>query len=133
MSTMRRLVLAATLLLPFAPLASVAATFAEETPFNQTAFTAAQKTGGPILVHVTASWCSTCAAQKPIIDKLLGEPKYKNLKVFNIDFDSQKPLLHRFGVRMQSTLIVYKGSKEEDRSSGETKPAAIASLVDKAL
>ena len=33
---------------------------------------------------------------------------------------------------MQSTLIVYKGSEEEGRSSGDTDPRAIQALLDKA-
>ena len=109
-----------------------AATFKEETPYNQSAFDAAQKAGEPILVHVTAPWCSTCTAQKPVIDTLRAKPAFKTLKVFNIDFDSQKPLLRKLGVRMQSTLIVYKGVREEGRSSGETDPGAITALLEKA-
>jgi thiol-disulfide isomerase/thioredoxin len=115
------------------PIVASAATFPEEMPFSQSAFDAAQKAGEPVLVHITASWCTTCAAQKPIIDKLLGEPKFKDLKTFNIDFDSQKTLVHEFGARMQSTLIVFKGGKEEGRSSGETQPGPIESLLDKAV
>ena len=112
---------------------AAAATFPEERPFDQTAFDAAQKTGKPILVHVTASWCTICAAQKPIVDRLLAEPKFKGLDTFNVDFDTQKKLLHEFGVRMQSTLIVFKGKTEEGRSSGETDPKAIEALLAKAV
>ena len=110
-----------------------AATFPEEHPFDQTAFDAAQKAGKPILVHITASWCTTCAAQKPIIDRLLADPRFKGLDTFNVDFDTQKKLLHEFGARMQSTLIVFKGKTEEGRSSGETKPEAIEALLAKAV
>ena len=59
-----------------APLSAAnAANFAEETAFSQGAFDAAQKADAPILVHITASWCTTCAAQKPIIDKLMSDPR----------------------------------------------------------
>ena len=109
-----------------------AATFKEEAPFSQAGFTAAQKAGDPILVHVTAPWCSTCTAQKPIVDKLRAEPEFKNLKVFNVDFDSQKPLLRKLGVHEQSTLIVYKGDREEGRSTGVTQTGAIKALLEKA-
>ena len=113
--------------------AASAANFAEETPFSQGAFDAAQKADTPILVHITASWCTTCAAQKPIIDKLMSDPRFKGLRTFNVDFDSQKQLVRRFGARMQSTLIVFKGTKEAGRSSGETDPKAIGTLLDKAV
>ena len=39
----------------------------EPTPFTPQAFEAAQKAGKSILVHITASWCPTCKAQRPIL------------------------------------------------------------------
>jgi thioredoxin 1 len=50
-----------------------------------------------------------------------------------IDFDSQKDLVQRFGARMQSTLIAFKGSKEEARSVGDTDRKSIAALLDTTL
>ena len=122
----------AALALACATAPSGAATFKEEMPFSQSGFAAAQKAGDPILVHVTAPWCSTCTAQKPVVDKLHAEPQFKNIKVFNVDFDSQKPLLRKLGVHEQSTLIVYKGDKEEGRSTGVTQLGAIKALLEKA-
>ena len=55
-------------------------------------------------------------------------PKYRNVAYFVIDFDSQKDLVKRFGVRMQSTLIAFKGSQEEARSVGDTHRKSIAAL-----
>ncbi len=100
-----------------------------EAPFTQQAFDASQKQGKPILVHVNAPWCPFCAKQRPIIARLVTEPKFKNLVVYTIDFDSQKELLKEFGVQKQSTLIVFKGSAEKARSTGETDPAKIESMV----
>jgi len=84
-------------------------------------------------VHITAPWCTTCAAQKPILSKLEADPKFKDLQVFDVDFDSRKDVVMKFGATMQSTLITYKGEKETGRSAGETKPEAISSLLDKAI
>lgn len=122
----------ACLVLSLAGAPASAATFKEETPYSQSAFAAAQKANQPILVHVTAPWCSTCTAQKPIVDRLHAEPAFSNYKVFNVDFDTQKPLLRKLGVRMQSTLIVYKGATEEGRSSGDTDAGAIKALLERA-
>jgi hypothetical protein len=47
-------------------------------------------------------------------------PEFKSLEVFNVDFDTSKPLLHRLGVQMQSTLIVYHGTKETGRLETST-------------
>ena len=47
--------------------------------------------------------------------QLYGTPEFANLKVFDVDFDTSKPLLRQLGVQMQSTLIVYHGAKETGR------------------
>lgn len=84
-------------------------------------------------MHVTAPWCTTCAAQKPTLAKLEAEPRFKELKVFEVDFDSRKDVLRRFKATMQSTLITYRGELETGRSSGEAKPEAITALPEKAF
>ena len=102
-------------------------------PFEAQAFEAAQKAGKPILVEISAPWCPVCAAQKPIIEKLRVEPRFKELEIFTIDFDTQKGLMRRFGAHVQSTLICFKGPKETGRSIGETQPEWIEQLLVKTL
>ena len=125
-------------LLALAPLALESLTVAtaqagEMKPYSQAAFDAAQKAGKPILVEVSAPWCPICKTQKPILAKLSADPRFKDLQIFDIDFDSQKDLLRRLDVRTQSTLIAYKGSVETGRSVGETQPEWIEGLVEKTL
>jgi thiol-disulfide isomerase/thioredoxin len=100
-----------------------------EVPFSHSAFEAAQKDGKSILVEIHASWCPTCKAQKPIIESLLGTPKYKNLVTFRMDFDAQAQEVRAMGAQSQSTLVVFKGSKEVGRSVGDTNPASIEQLM----
>ena len=52
--------------------------------FSADAFSAAQREGRPILIDVTAAWCSVCRAQHQILDRLVKEPKYRNLVAFKI-------------------------------------------------
>ena len=125
---MRRIVPIAALL---ATLAAAPAFAATVQPYTPAAFAAAQEQGKPILVHVTAPWCPTCAKQRPILSKLESDPKFSNLEVFNVDFDTQKSVLHAMGVQMQSTLIAFRGKTEEARSTGATSEAAISALLDK--
>jgi thioredoxin 1 len=106
---------------------------AAEQPFDQAAFAAAQSAGKPILVHVTAPWCPTCAAQAPILSRLESDPRFKDLVVFDVDFDSRKDLLREFKVGVQSTMIVFKGDREAGRSTGDTNPASIEALLGKAI
>jgi len=102
-------------------------------PFSTEAFKAAQASGSPILVEIHADWCPTCKAQNPILDKLTSAAKFKDLKIFRVDFDAQKPVVKEFGARMQSTLIVFKGSAEQGRSVGDTKEGSIEALLNKSL
>jgi thioredoxin 1 len=110
-----------------------AALAATQTPFSSDAFQKAQAAGKPILIAVHADWCPTCKAQTPIINELAAQPKFKELTIFRVDFDSQKADVKRFGAQMQSTLIVFKGSKETGRSVGDTKRDSLAALLDKAI
>jgi thioredoxin 1 len=108
--------------------------FATETkPFTADAFAAAQKAGKPIFVDVHASWCPICAKQKPILSELTADPAFKNLVFFVVDYDSQKDAVKFFGVRMQSTLIAFKGEHETGRSVGDTDRTSIAALLNKTL
>jgi len=102
-------------------------------PFNSQAFADAQRAGRPILIAIHASWCPTCKVQTPILSELIADPRFKNLAYFIIDFDSQKDLVQRFGARMQSTLIAFKGTKEAGRSVGDTNRTSIAALLNRAL
>ena len=104
---------------------------AEPAVYSPAAMQAAQAAGKPVIVHVTAPWCSTCAAQIPIVLGLLKDPKYKDLVLLTVDFDSQKAVLHTFDVRAQSTFVAFKGKQEVGRSTGDTDKAAIEKLFDK--
>jgi thioredoxin 1 len=115
--------------LSFGPLATAMSPHS----YSQQTFAAAQAAGKPILLHITAPWCPTCKAQKPILSRIGATPKFKDLVVLDIDFDTSKPLLRKLHVAQQSTLIVYKGKKEVGRSTGDTDPASIAALLGKAI
>lgn len=103
------------------------------TPFTQAAFDAAKAAGKPVLVEVSAPWCPTCKAQKPILADLRAMPKFKDLVILEVDFDSQKDVLRGLKVQSQSTLVVFKGDKEVGRSTGDTKRESIEALLAKSL
>ena len=113
----------------FLPLAGAG----EIKPYSQAEFDKAAARGKPALVAVHASWCPTCKAQKPIVDGLMGRPAYKDVTTYMVDFDTAKPLLRKYKVGMQSTLIAFKGGKEVGRTVGDTTPAGIEALVKKTV
>ncbi|MFS8115960.1 thioredoxin family protein [Rhizobium jaguaris] len=96
-------------------------------------FDEAAAAGVPVLVHVTAKWCETCQAQKPVVAKLVGKGDFASMKKFDVDFDTQKNVLRQLRVQSQSTMVLFKNGKEIDRSVGVTDPAEIKAFLRKAL
>lgn len=107
--------------------------FAQSSAFDNAKFDAVLKDGKSMVVAVHAPWCPTCRAQAPVLKEVLAKKEFQQLTVFYVDFDSQKDVLKKLGVRRQSTLIVYKGGKEVGRSLGDTTAFGIESLLQKAL
>jgi thiol-disulfide isomerase/thioredoxin len=97
--------------------------------FDQAAFDAALAAGAPILVEIFADWCPTCRAQKAALAPMLAEPRFADLRRFEVSFDDSKDVVRAFGATQQSTLIVFAGGAEVARAVGETRPDALAALV----
>ena len=125
---------------PLARLAAVAAlvfasSFAHAltvVPYSAAALAAAQKAGEPVVLHFHASWCPTCRAQDKVFETLKADPSLK-LTLMQADYDTEKPLEKQLKVNAQSTLIVYRGATERARSTGETDPARLKTLLQGAL
>ena len=117
----------------FALVSSANAFALDKKPFEAAAFKASQDAGHAILVDVYAPWCPTCQAQRKVLDGLKDNAAYKDITIYEVDFDTQTDALQMFGARTQSTLIAFKGAKETGRSAGETKQAAIEALLQSTL
>lgn len=126
---MRRLIsiIATTLVLAVAAIGAARA--AEVRSFDPALLASAQDAGRPILVDVWASWCPTCARQKPIIERLAKDPAFKNLLILTLDYDKHYDLAVGLKAYMQSTLIAFSGRTEVGRSTGDTREASIRKLV----
>ncbi len=109
------------------------ASFAESSSFDDAKFEAGLKSGQSMLVAVHAPWCSTCRAQAPVLKEMLSKKEFQNVTAYYVDFDSQKEILKKLGVRRQSTLVVFKDGKEVGRSLGDTTTFGIESLLQKSL
>ena len=102
-------------------------------PFSQAKFDKLAQEGKPVVLDISATWCPTCKAQKPIIDGLMKQPAYKDVTLMTIDFDAGKSTLKKFKVTMQSTLVAFKGNKEVGRSTGDTTPEGLEGLIKKTV
>lgn len=104
----------------------------DSVPYTQEAFNAAQSAGKPVALHFHANWCPTCRAQEKVFNELKPDASLP-LTLFVADYDKERALKQQHGVRFQSTLIVYRGTKETARVSGETDPAKLRAALQSAL
>lgn len=100
-------------------------------PFDAKAFQASQAAGKAILIDVTAPWCPTCKRQRPIVQQI--QKDRPELVVYEVDFDTSKDALRQLRVQNQSTLIVFRGTAEKGRSTGDTDARSIGAMVAKAF
>jgi thiol-disulfide isomerase/thioredoxin len=95
------------------------------------------KAGETVFLDFKASWCSTCAAQERVLDKLKAEnPAYENVITFvNVDWDTYRKaqFTQRLRIPRRSTLVVLKGDTEIGRLVAETREEKIRDLLDSAL
>jgi thioredoxin 1 len=116
-----------------AGLVSTTGSAAETRAFDQAAFQAAQRQNRPILIWVHAPWCPVCKQQGKTIDKVSANPAYKNLLVFRINYDTQKPLWQSFGATQQSTLIAFHGKRETARIAHDADEAKVTAVLARTL
>jgi thioredoxin 1 len=102
-------------------------------PFSTAALKAAQRAGKPVLVDVHADWCPTCRKQAPTIVEISRDPSFAKLVILKLDFDKQGPEREALGARKQSTLILYKGTRETGRATGIVNRDQIRALAATAL
>jgi thiol-disulfide isomerase/thioredoxin len=101
-------------------------------PYSAEALAAAERAGQPLALHFHADWCPTCRAQDKVLQSLKDE-KGLDLTVYTVDYDSERNLKKRFNVRVQSTMVVLKGSKEVARVAGDTTVEGIRGALKAAL
>lgn len=101
--------------------------------YTQQKLEALNKAEQPVVVFVHADWCPTCRAQDGVLERLLPTDEFKSLTLLKVNFDSQQDVVKSFGVRYQSTLIMFKAGREVARVTGETDREKITAMLRKAL
>ncbi len=69
----------------------------------------------------------------PLLESVMEEEKFRDVVALRVDFDKQKDFLREHGVRLQSTLIVFKGREEKGRSISDLDKDSIRRLFAKGL
>jgi thiol-disulfide isomerase/thioredoxin len=105
-------------------------------PYTPFALGTAKASGKPFILDFFADWCTTCAAQHRVLDRLrANNPAYDAIPFVQVDWDAEEhgSLVRAMRVPRRSTLIVLKGDKELGRIIAETSEDKIAALLKLAL
>ena len=92
-------------------------------------FMMAQKKGKTIVVDVYADWCPTCRAQAPILNELRVEKQSSDVLFVKVNYDEEKDFLRQHRIPRQSTILVFKGMEEIERSIAQTDRSTLRSVV----
>ena len=102
-------------------------------PVNDLNFdTEVLKSGVPVLVDFSATWCGPCRAIAPFVDQLAGEYDGR-IKVTKIDIDESPATAQQFRIRGVPTLLMIKDGKVVGQQVGAVPKVKIQSLIDGAL
>ena len=82
----------------------------------------------PVLVDFYADWCGPCKIMAPSVDQLAAENQGK-LLVAKLDTDRSPRTAQSFDIRGIPTVIVFRGGREAQRSSGAMPFPALKKLA----
>jgi hypothetical protein len=94
-------------------------------PYTAEAVKSAMAEGKTTLLFFHAPWCPVCRAQEPKVNAHLNGA-HRDIAAFKVDYDSNTALRKELKVDKQSTLILYRGTKEVARLSYKSDDASIA-------
>ena len=102
-----------------------------ETNFNIEKFKFAQNNGKIVVIHSWNKSCSTCAKQKPILEK--AKKDFENIIFMNFEQTKNQDFAKLLKIDYWTTIVVYKDNKELAREIGLYNEKDIYSLIKKGI
>ena len=102
-----------------------------ETNFNIEKFKFAQKNGKIVVIHSWNKSCTTCAKQKPILEK--AKKDFENVIFMNFEQTKNKEIAKLLKIDYWTTIVVYKNNKELAREIGLYNEEDIYNLIKKGI
>ena len=102
-----------------------------ETNFNIEKFKFAQNNGKIVVIHSWNKSCSTCAKQKPILEK--AKKDFENVIFMNFEQTKNKDIAELLNIDYWTTIVVYKDNKELAREIGLYNEKDIYNLIKKGI
>ena len=102
-----------------------------ETNFDIEKFKSAQNNGKIVVIHSWNKSCSTCAKQKPILEK--AKKDFENVIFMNFEQTKNKDIADLLKIDYWTTIVVYKDNKELAREIGLYNEEDIYNLIKKGI
>ena len=102
----------------------------KKTTFNKELFDKAQSDGKVVVVSSWIKYCTSCASQMKVLDKVKNE--FNNIEYFTFEV-TNKDISKLLNVQYQTTLLIFKNNKEVYRSIGETSKDAIYKAIESSI
>ena len=102
----------------------------KQTTFDIDLFKKAQSDGKVVVVSSWIKYCSSCASQMKVLNKI--EEDFKNIVYLNFDVRN-KDISNLLNVEYQTTLLIFKNNKEVYRSIGETTKEKIYKAINSSI
>ena len=88
----------------------------KQTTFDNNVFNKAQSDGKTVVVSSWIKYCTSCASQMKALKDV--EKDIENLIYLTLDVTNRE-IAKQLNIQFQTTLVIYKNSKEVYRSLGE--------------
>ena len=102
----------------------------KQTTFDIDLFEKAQSDGKVVVVSSWIKYCSSCASQMKVLNKI--EEDFKNIVYLNFDVRNED-ISNLLNVEYQTTLLIFKNNKEVYRSIGETTKEKIYKALNSSI
>ena len=102
----------------------------KKTTFNKELFDKAQSEGKVVVVSSWIKYCTSCASQMKVLNKAKNE--FNNIEYFSFEVTNRE-IADLLNVKYQTTLLIFKDSKEIYRSVGETTKDLIYKAIQSSI
>ena len=98
----------------------------KKTTFDNELFQKAQSEGKVVVVSSWIKYCTSCASQMKVLNKVKND--FENIEYFTFEITNRE-ISDFLKVQYQTTLLIFKDNKEVYRSIGETSREEIYKAI----